>query len=380
MAADLALSSGWPGEARQRTGEATLPETQRGATSLPPGLAAREHAILGAMWEPVLLTSSDGRVRECNPAAASLFGDGAHIAGRPVQELLPFVRVTWDVASERRSWVGSLDDVGGHTVEVEVTAAALGEASPTADVIYVLHDISQHAEVNRLREQLLYSVAHELRGPMSVLENTLDIVSEQYGGMSVVELNRLLGSAKRTTMRLRVLMEDLLSAGNIQSGRFAINPQPVELRTVLEGALDAVAQIVEERGQQVKLLVPQGARVLADRVYVRQALTNLLTNASKYGPHGETIQLAARAHGRWLRVEVEDHGPGIPQEQRDGLFERFYRVRPGSEEAGIGLGLAIVKGIVTAHGGKVGVDSEVGRGTTVWFTLPLARTPVGQIS
>src|SRR5205807_852800 len=105
-------------------------------------------------------------------------------------------------------------------------------------------------------------------------------------------------------------------------------------------------------------------------------LSNLLANASKYSPDSEAISVHAVRSDRMVRISVADHGPGIPSEQRAGLFERFYRVRPWNEEPGIGLGLAIAKGIVEAHGGAIGVETEVGVGTSVWFTLPLAVAPL----
>jgi signal transduction histidine kinase len=115
--------------------------------------------------------------------------------------------------------------------------------------------------------------------------------------------------------------------------------------------------------------------VLANRPYTRQVLTHLLRNASKYSPAGEPIRVRAERTGGHVRVTVEDRGPGIAAEQQAGLFERFYRVRAGYDEPGIGLGLAIAKGIIEAHGGSIGIESQIGVGTSVWFTLPEAREP-----
>ena len=109
--------------------------------------------------------------------------------------------------------------------------------------------------------------------------------------------------------------------------------------------------------------------VLADERYAAQVLTNLLANASKYSPERSTIRVVARPAANMVRISVEDQGPGIAQEQQSGLFERFYRVRADTEVPGVGLGLAIAKGIVEAHGGSIGIDSELGSGTRVWFTL-----------
>lgn len=227
-----------------------------------------------------------------------------------------------------------------------------------------------HIAVNQMREQLLYSVAHELRNPLAVLQNALDILGEEYADLSTDEFAHLTDSARRTAARLRTLMEDLLSAGAIQAGRFHVDPRPMELSGIVTEAIELVAPAVDERRQTVEVAVGSDISVLADGRYARQVLTNLLSNASRYGPPGSAIHIAAERLGGHVRVAVADHGIGIPRELQAHLFERYYRTR--SEGPGIGLGLAISKGIVEAHGGRVGLESEPGRGTTVWFTLPEA--------
>jgi signal transduction histidine kinase len=237
----------------------------------------------------------------------------------------------------------------------------------------VVHDISRHAEVNRLREQLLYSVAHELRGPLMVLDNAVEILASDYPKLTSEEFTRVLGTARRTTRRMRTLMEDLLSAGAIQSGHFVVAPRKTDLRAIVDDALEIVTPAMDGRGQCVIIDIPaRTPEVLADTRYARQVLTNLLANASKYSPQDSIIRVVACPVGSSVRVSVEDQGPGIPSEQQGGLFERFYRVRSENDTSGVGLGLAIAKGIVEAHGGTIGIDSELGRGTRVWFTLPTA--------
>jgi len=130
---------------------------------------------------------------------------------------------------------------------------------------------------------------------------------------------------------------------------------------------------IEGRGQGVEIDLPEQAQhVLADKRYARQVLTNLLANASKYSPEQSLIRVVVRPKTNMVRISVEDQGPGISPEQQAGLFERFYRVRSDTDAPGVGLGLAIAKGIVEAHGGSIGIDSELGSGTRVWFTLPRA--------
>jgi signal transduction histidine kinase len=337
---------------------------------------ARQRALIAALAEPILIVSPEGRIADFNAAASALFGQALNASGRPIQEVLPFVPAPPEATTPAATWYGTVTDAAGHTVDVDVRLTQLAPGRNPATNVYVVHDISRHAELNRLREQLLYSVAHELRAPMAVLQNALEILATDYAELSAAEFDQLMGSARRTVIRLNTLMEDLLSAGSIQSGRFHVRPEPTPLATILEGALEAVEMMIQLRGQRVGYDIAGEERleVRADPRYARQVLSNLLANASKYSPDGETISVHAQRSGGMVRISVADRGPGIPPEQRAGLFERFYRVRPGNEEPGIGLGLAIAKGIVEAHGGSIGVDTALGAGTTVWFTLPLAES------
>ena len=335
---------------------------------------SRQTALMAALRDPIVVTDRDGVVTSANERAADLFGP-APIAGRRVGELMPFTAT--EMRPGRGRWVGSVTDPFGGTVELEVVRARLSGRGGERGALYVLHDITSHLELNRMREQLLYSVAHELRGPLGVLENVLEILSTESGELSADEFSRLTGNAQRTARRLRALMEDLLSAGTIQAGRFKIVPRPVELGEIVAEAVETVDLAVQERGQRMEVQIAEDCQVLADRQYMRQVLTNLLSNASKYSPEKTAIRVGAERSGDHIRVWVEDSGPGIAKEQLAGLFERFYRIRHNSDEPGVGLGLAIAKGIIEAHRGQIGVESEVGKGTKVWFTLPAASEVAG---
>jgi signal transduction histidine kinase len=333
---------------------------------------ARHRALLAAIRTPIVSTTLDGRITGFNAAAVALFGSPARLYGRPIREVLPFVHDAPDPTVAEMQ--GRLADATGRTVDLEVSRTLLNHEGPGAgSAVYVVHDISRHAEVNRLREQLLYSVAHELRGPLMVLDNALEILDDDHDTLSSQEFAQVLGSARRTARRMRTLMEDLLSAGSIQSGHFVVAPRPTNLRDIIDDALDIVQPAIDGRGQVLELdLAAEANAVLADRRYARQVLSNLLANASKYSPEQSAIHVLARAAANMVRITVQDQGPGIPREQQAGLFERFYRVRANTDAPGVGLGLAIAKGIVEAHGGSIGIDTDAGTGTRVWFTLPAA--------
>jgi two-component system phosphate regulon sensor histidine kinase PhoR len=361
-----------------------VPETVRGKNKTamaggqgalaPEALATQEahrRELLEAIRTPIVTTSLSGRVTGFNTAAVALFGSPARLYGRNIRQLLPFAHEPHEAAAGESQ--GRLADATGRTVDLEVSRTVTHQDGDQGYAVYVVHDISRHAEVNRLREQLLYSVAHELRGPLMVLDNALEILETEFPALTPAEFTHVLGTARRTSRRMRTLMEDLLSAGSIQSGHFVVAPRKTPLREILNDALEIVRPLMDQRGQYVEIDdSADRSLVLADKRYARQVLSNLLANASKYSPEHSRIGVVAVLAGTMMRISVEDQGPGIPPEQQAGLFERFYRVRSDTDAPGVGLGLAIAKGIVEAHGGSIGIDSEPGNGTRVWFTLPSA--------
>jgi len=333
---------------------------------------AQRRELFEALRTPIITTAMSGRVTGFNAAAIALFGSPARLYGRNIRDVLPFAPEPRDTTAAGDAQ-GRLADATGRTVDLEVSRSVLEEDVKPGYAVYVVHDISRHAEVNRLREQLLYSVAHELRGPLMVLDNALEILDTDYPRLTAEEFGQVLGTARRTARRMRTLMEDLLSAGSIQSGHFVVAPRRTALQTIVSDALEIVTPAIAGRGQRVEVDIPERAReVMADRRYARQVLSNLLANASNYSPEQSVIRIDVNPVSTMVRISVVDQGPGIPHEQQSGLFERFYRVRADSEAPGVGLGLAIAKGIVEAHGGRIGIDSEPGSGTSVWFTLPRA--------
>ena len=347
----------------------------------PPGTADAARTIsclpkrFADLREPVLMATADGRIIGFNAAASDLFGDPARLDGRSMQELLPFVGGS-SAADGHATWEGRIEGAAPGTLDVRVTRTRLcGIGRPHMD-LYVVQGDPQDDAANQSRERVLTGVAHELRGPLSVLENSLDILASEHGTLSVGDIDRMLQSARRSVVGLRDLMDDLLTAGSLQAGEFRVHPQAVALSAIVEDALVAIQPLAAMREQRIESdLARDVCHVLADRRSVRRVMAHLLRNASQYSPAGEHIRVRAERADDRVRVTVDDRGPGIPAEQRAGLFERFYRVRPGYEEPGIGLGLAIAKGIIEAHGGSIGVETRVNVGTSVWFTLPEARGP-----
>ena len=182
---------------------------------------------------------------------------------------------------------------------------------------------------------------------------------------------KFLRTVEKHVDRLQFLIEDLLTISQLESGRVLINFQTIELQPFVEKIFD---DLKSRAGEHKAKLASElsGLRASADADRLEQVFVNLLDNAIKYGGDGEvTVSGRTNDEGE-IEISVEDRGPGIPPEALDRVFERFYRVDKARsrEQGGTGLGLAIVKHIVQSHGGKVWAKSEVGRGTTFFFTLP----------
>ncbi|CAA9273400.1 MAG: hypothetical protein AVDCRST_MAG77-3380 [uncultured Chloroflexi bacterium] len=233
---------------------------------------------------------------------------------------------------------------------------------------------TQLRQLNQLKDEYLFSVAHEVRTPLSSLVASVEILATDYDAMDPVELRATVQRIERSAVRLHTLVENVLDAGSIRAGRFSIHPGPMQLTDAVDGALAAIQPLLDEKKQRVELSIPTSLPpVQGDERRVIQVLSNLLSNAAKYGPTEDTIRIGAVVHGDHLRVLVLDHGPGIPLPEQGELFERYFRSSSSSRTSpGTGLGLAISKAIVEAHGGSMALESEPGSGTTVWFTLPLA--------
>jgi signal transduction histidine kinase len=233
---------------------------------------------------------------------------------------------------------------------------------------------TQLRQLNHLKDEYLFTVAHEVRTPLTSLVASVEILATDFADMDAGELERTVLRIERAAVRLHTLVENVLDAGSIRAGRFSIAPAPMSLRSAIDGAIGTVQPLLDEKAQQVDVQFADGLpAVMGDERRLLQVFANLLSNASKYGPAEDVIRVAANTEGEAVVVRVTDHGPGIPLPEQGELFERYFRSSSSARGSpGTGLGLAITKAIVEAHGGVIGLESDPESGTTVWFTMPVA--------
>jgi signal transduction histidine kinase len=223
---------------------------------------------------------------------------------------------------------------------------------------------------DELKNDLVATVAHEFRTPLTSLRMAIHLLAEEQVGALNPKQADLAAAAREECERLQGIVDDLLDLSRIQAGRMELSPERVPVAALLDAAAAALhggaeaAGLTLERGEP-----PAEAAVSADPERLQLVLSNLVGNAVRHTPRGGRVTLSARPEGDRIRFEVSDTGEGIAPEYQERIFEKFFRV-PGAQAGGVGLGLYLAREIVQAHGGEMGVRSAPGQGSTFWFTIP----------
>ena len=336
----------------------------------------QQDAIFNSMQEGLLLLDQSGRIQMANRAFAELF------AAADVRNKLLLEAVRWHEAAElvghlgpERPWITrELRFPGPSELWLQVSAAViLSPEGGRQGTLLVFHDLTRLKQLERTREEFIANVSHELRTPLSHIKGyTETLLGGAKDDPDVA--TRFLQTIARNAERLQLLIEDLLTISELESGRVTFNLQPLSLHSVVEKVFDDFKTRAEAKTVTLTDKT-SGVKASADTIRLEQVLSNLVDNAIKYGRNGGRVTVGARSAGDGkVEVCVQDDGPGLPADSLERVFERFYRVDKGRsrEQGGTGLGLAIVKHIVQSHGGAVWAKSEAGRGATFYFTLPVA--------
>jgi phosphoserine phosphatase RsbU/P len=230
---------------------------------------------------------------------------------------------------------------------------------------------AERGQVERLRTDLLSTISHELRTPLTLIRTSIGLLLDNEPDEEM--RLRLLRNIKQSTDRMNALVTDLLDLARLRQDRLDLNVRNVDLGALVAGAASLMQPLLDAKGQRVDLVVPSPPPVVPGDVRrLERVLLNLLGNANKFAPADTAIGVTLRNDAREATIAVKDAGPGIAAEAMPHLFDQFFTDRTSSSRhnIGAGLGLPIAKGIVEAHGGRIWVESTVGAGTTVAFTLP----------
>ncbi|HEV7595260.1 MAG TPA: HAMP domain-containing sensor histidine kinase, partial [Gemmatimonadaceae bacterium] len=232
-------------------------------------------------------------------------------------------------------------------------------------------DVAENA--SRARAEMLAIVAHDLRNPLNVVMIARGLLADKE--FSVERRDQLLAVMQRATQRMNRLVEDLLEVVRQESGKMTLVLEEASVTHILEQTVEMCGGTAREHDISLEVHeAPQDLLVIADEERIMQVMGNLVGNALKFVPRGGSVVLECERKGDEAVFAVIDSGPGIPPEDLEHLFEKFWQ-RRRSDHRGVGLGLAIARGIIEAHGGRIWAESTVGSGSTFYFTLPAVKQP-----
>lgn len=331
---------------------------------------------------PILITTPDGMILEANQQAKD-------IAGFSERTLLKlniryFHRINWLQLAGQFSQLQNGATVSyestmftryGLELPVEVSVRRIA-ANGKSQLQWILQDITERKDMDRLRVDLMQMVYHDLRSPLANVLSSLNLIDNMDLAKDGDSIKSFLEIAIRSAERVQRLASSLLDTSMMQAGQKIGTVDRTDLTAVLNEAASVVQPYLAGKSQKLTLDLPsQSPLVLADADIVRRVVINLLENASKYSPENASITLAAAMKNRQAQISVEDNGPGIPEEDLPTIFDKFTRSRQKDNKKvkGLGLGLAFCKLAVENHGGSIWVESKLEEGTKFTFTLPLAK-------
>lgn len=277
--------------------------------------------------------------------------------------------------AEVRDWTYVREDGSPVSVSVAVTPR-LSETGKAVGYIFVATDVTQALEVSRLKDEFVGLISHELRTPLSSILGYLELMRDDEESPLSEEQVQYLDVADRNARRLLSLVGDLLFTAQVASGKFPLDLASVQLGEVVTNSVESARPVATTAGVELVLIVPKSTvTVQGDGIRLGQACDNLISNAVKFTPRGGTVTVSLAATDASALVTVQDTGMGIPADELDQLYARFFRASTATRNAvpGVGLGLTITKAIVTAHNGELDVSSEEGVGTAFLMSIPLEQ-------
>ncbi len=320
-----------------------------------------------------------------NPAAVELLGanDTSQIIGRDIQSIIhpdykEISRERIHKALHERFSVpleeSKIIRLDGTTINVEeISIPAIYEGKPT--VQGVVRDITERKKLEEMKDQFISAATHELRTPLISIIGYVDYILAGKMGLLKDKIHTSLEVVMQNANRLLSLTDDLLDMRKIQSGKFQVKKEPIDFWETIYYCSKEAYPLLNEKKLKLKLNVPdKPLKIQGDQIRLNQVLMNLLSNATKFSPEGEVINLSVKEKADEIQVQVSDKGIGIQKKDFENIFKPFADIKKQTYIKGTGLGLSITKAIVEAHGGTIKAQSPgEGKGSTFIFTLPNNR-------
>lgn len=326
--------------------------------------------IANSSFDAVIVINSEKRITILNDLAEGIF----EVEGSVIGDTLIGVtgshqldRLATQVVNNQEPQEDQIE-INGRFYKVRVSWIDSGT------IVLALQDVTEMLRLARARRDMVANISHELRTPISSIRLMIDTLTQSYGKNPERDLNKL-AKIDRETESLQYLVQELHDLSMIETGKAIMRMIEIPFNQIVQDALGRMSSQLEQKGLKIVNEIPDTLLVLADPDQTRRVLTNLISNAIKFTSSGGKITMTASPGDSFATIRVSDTGIGIPPQERERVFERFYQVdsaRSGNTH-GSGLGLAIAKHIIGAQGGKIWAEAAFPQGTCIAFTLSLVK-------
>lgn len=350
--------------------------------STPSPTQSASDKLLDSLEEGVVVYGADFQIKKINKSAEKILKINSQlIVGKKIsttdlqnpelknltQLIFPSLAPAARVLSEPGVWPQRSELEIGEPSKTLIVSLLRDE---TGTFFKIIRDMSDKKSVEKTREEFIAVAAHQIRTPLTALHWALEQLKSSNQDQS---LSPIISEALNTSERTLKIANDLLDAAQIEDGRLELKTTPTDLKNLIEKIVKQFEDLAKNKKVSLSISAPSSAMVLADENQISMVLANLIDNAIKYNLVGGRVEIIIQEELGMIKTSIKDTGLGVSNEELPRLFEKLYR---GSEAIrvepnGSGLGLYIAKNIVERHGGRMGANSEVNRGTTFWFTLPI---------
>ncbi len=338
----------------------------------------KTEAILFSIGDGILMTDNDGVVQLVNRKTAEFLNKSEKdVEGKPIAEVVTddseFGKTILNVVSHPEEKVVKEVDLSTEELRLFVRVSSRLLVSPekktVLGVVTAIHDVTLEKELDKMKEEFLHSITHDLRNPLGSIIGFLEFLRKGVVGVLNTQQKGMVESMLKSSNRLMMMVNNILDVAKMDSHQLEVNLKEVSMAGLASHAIEILGSLAQRRGIEMDLKAEEEFMINCDGSQIERAITNLVGNAIKFAPDDGHVTLHVVDKGHALEICVEDDGPGIPESHIDKIFGKFEQV-PGQKRGGTGLGLTITKKFVEAHHGRIWVESIPGEGARFYFTIP----------
>jgi PAS domain S-box-containing protein len=336
-------------------------------------------AIIQNFTDGLLVFDKEGKVSLINPQAENFFKvKGKEVIGKSILELsqFPDFKPMVEAVGKELKGIFRKEVPIREDLILEVTTVPIMREEEKIGTLMILHDVTREKAIERMKTEFVSISAHQLRTPLSAIKWTLKMFLDGDLGELTKEQREFLEKTYQSNERMINLINDLLNVARIEEGRYLYRPVLADIVPICQSVIDSYKEEIEKKNLKFEFKRPKELpKVRVDIEKISLAIQNLLENAILYNLPGGKIEISLKLKENKIEFSIKDTGIGIPKDQQKRVFTKFFRAPNAMrmETEGSGLGLFITKNIIEAHGGRIWFESEEGKGTTFYFTLPVAQ-------